>query len=156
MIGSVLRVLCPKLWETRSGSGEFSSSFPEKIIVAQLPHSSSILLKPAAEAVGTVGNSERRAESFPRETTAGPLSQLAWHKIRFERTDSGIDILGANPGLSAEESAVGRREKSGETVSDNITCGVTGESNPDKLSRRIPRISPEQTASAPHYFGAGL
>src|SRR5438309_3423712 len=66
MIGSVLRVLCPKLWETRSGSGEFSSSFPEKIIVAQLPHSSSILLKPAAEAVGTVGNSERRAESFPR------------------------------------------------------------------------------------------
>src|SRR2546426_10453493 len=71
MIGSVLRVLCPKLWETRSGSGEFSSSFPEKIIVAQLPHSSSILLKPAAEAVGTVGNSERRAERFPRAVKTG-------------------------------------------------------------------------------------
>ena len=52
--------------------------------------------------------------------TAGPLSQLAWHKIRFERTDSGIDILGANPGLFAEESAVGRREKSPETVSEAL------------------------------------
>ena len=50
----------------------------------------------------------------------GSLSQLAWHKTRFEGTNLGIDILGANPGLSAEESAIGRREKFPDIVFESL------------------------------------
>jgi hypothetical protein len=37
------------------------------------------------------------------------------------------------------------RDGTGETATDNITCQVTDESNLDKLSRGILRISPERT-----------
>ena len=50
----------------------------------------------------------------------GSLSQLDRHKTRFEGTNLGIGILGANPGLSAEESAIGRLEKFPDIVSESL------------------------------------